>query len=240
MSDIYTAPPTDQSTKAPTEGTETVEQRIDEETAKEKALAEDTVTAVLHRVGEFKRTELWGAYTVRPGKSFLNEEKDEEVVLILRAHPITNLKWIMTTLILLIMPPLIIVTGLTSSIAFKYVFIGQLAWYLVTLGFAFEKFLDWFYSVLIITNERIMDVDFVNLLYRDIQLANLNHIEEPSMVSGGFVRSAFSFGDVSVATAADEPPLEGISIPHPEKVIQIISELSEELEKERGAASRVL
>ena len=113
----------------------------------------------------------------------------------------------------------------------KYVFMGKMVWYLLTLGFGFEKFLDWYYSFLIVTNERLVDVDFVNLLTRDIQYANLNHIEEPSLISGGFVRSIFNFGDVSVATAADEPAIESLAAPWPEKVINIISELSEELEK---------
>jgi hypothetical protein len=53
------------------------------------------------------------------------------------------------------------------------------------------------------------------------------------MVAGGFIRSMFRYGDIFVATAAEEATVEGRGIPYPDKVIKIISELSEELEKRR-------
>ena len=106
-------------------------------------------------------------------------------------------------------------------------------WYVVILGFAFEKFLNWYYSVFIITNERMVDIDFVNLLYRVVSYANLNHIEEPTMAVGGILRSMFRYGDVHVSTAAEKSTLEALAVPYPDKVVNIISQLSEELEKRR-------
>jgi hypothetical protein len=202
-----------------------------EMTPKEQARA--LVNEVLKRCGESKRRILGGAYEVSPGSKFMDEQDDEEVVLILRAHPITNIRWMAAVVGALILPEILGWAGLFNAVPFKYVFVGKLMWYLMTLGFAFEKFLDWYYSVLIVTNERLVDVDFVNLLYRVVSYATLNHIEEPSMVMGGFVRSFFRYGDLSVATAAEVPTIEAVAIPYPDKVIRIISELAEELEKRR-------
>ena len=39
-------------------------------------------------------------------------------------------------------------------------------WYLILAAFIFEEFLGWFFNVNIITDERIVEVDFHNLIYR--------------------------------------------------------------------------
>ena len=170
---------------------------------------------------------------VSPGGRFINEQEDEEVVLLLRAHPITNVRWMLTVIGALVLPEILVAVGMFANVPFKFVFVGRLVWYLMILGFSFEKFLNWYYSVFIVTNERVVDIDFVNLLHRVVSYATLNHIEEPTMVAGGFIRSWFRYGDVSVATAAEFPAIEARAVPYPDKVIRVISELSEELEKRR-------
>ncbi len=200
---------------------------------KEKAQAKVLVTDILRRVGETKKQILGGAYTVFPGRKFINEQEDEEVVLVLRAHPITNVKWILISIGALILPGLMTLTGALDDLPGKFVFLGKLFWYLGVMGYTFERFLNWYYSVFILTNERIVDIDFINLLYRIVSYATLNHIEEPVMAAGGFIRSWFRYGDIFIATAAEHPSIEARGVPYPDKVIKIISELSEELEKRR-------
>lgn len=193
----------------------------------------ELVRAVVKRSGEVKRRAAGGSYCVLPEKRFVNEQQDEEVALLLRAHPITNIGWMMLVVIMLIVPEIFVSIGMFAGVPGKLVFIGRLAWYLVTLGFAFEKFLYWFYSVVVITNERIIDIDFINLLQRDVSYVALNHVEEPSMVAGGLFRTIFQYGDVNVASAAEVPSVEAKAVPYPDRVVRIISELSEELEKRR-------
>lgn len=228
---VHTDLPTHTHTQTQTHTHPAGQDQPDHLTPKQQARA--LIEEVLKKTGETKRKILGGAYEVCPGSSFINEQNDEEVVLILRAHPIMNLRWMLIVAGALILPEILGWAGVFNPIPFKYVFVGKLSWYLVILGFAFEKFLSWYYSVFIVTNERLVDIDFVNLLYRVVSYANLNHIEEPAMVMGGFVRSFFKYGDIHVATAAEAPTLEAVGIPHPDKVIRIISELSEELEKRR-------
>lgn len=198
-----------------------------------KEYLQKLIPDILNKSGEVVKKELNGAYEVCPKTRFINEQSDEEVILLLRAHPITNLKWIFISIFVLLLPELFIGVGMFAAFPFKVVLLTRLIWYLWVVGYAFEKFLTWFFSVLIVTNERVVDIDFENLLYRVMSYVNLNHIEEPTMVSGGFIRSFFKFGDISVATAAESTTVEGLAIPYPDKVIRIISELSEELEKRR-------
>lgn len=188
---------------------------------------------VLHRVGEHPRSAMFGAYCVRPGRQFITQQDDEEIVLLLRAHPITNIPWMSLVFLMLLVPSLVTGFNIFQGVPGKFIFIGQLVWYLVTLMYAFERFLYWYYSVFLVTNERLVDIDFENLMWRVVTYANLNHIEEPAMVTGGFIRSIFQYGNVFVTTASDQPSVEALSVPWPQKVIDIISRLSEELEKRR-------
>ncbi|MEK7154512.1 MAG: hypothetical protein AAB697_00115 [Patescibacteria group bacterium] len=194
----------------------------------------EVIDKVLVDTGEEPRKSLMGAYCVYPGSRFITQQEDEEIVLLLRAHPITNIGWVLLTLVMLILPGILLSTGIFAAVPGKFILVGRLTWYLVTLMYAMERFLYWHYSVFIVTNERLVDIDFENLMYRTITYANLNHIEEPAMMTGGFIRSMFQYGDVVVTTASEQPTIEALGVPWPQKVVDIISRLAEELEKRRA------
>jgi hypothetical protein len=231
MQEIYKA--NQSSQKEIKEADSTSRETGDERKVRLRDQTRELVKEVLGRVGEKPRKDAGGAYNVWPEGRFINEQEDEEVVLLLRAHPITNLRWILMAILMAVFPELLSLAGMFTGVPLRFMLAGRLFWYLAIFGFCFEKFLNWWYSVLIVTNERVVDIDFVNLLYRVVSYATLNHIEEPSMVAGGFIRSLFRYGDIFVATAAEAATVEGRGIPYPDKVIKIISELSEELEKRR-------
>ena len=203
------------------------------EMVESRAWWQEVVAEVLEKVGEKTGKSMLGAYSVRPGSKFITQQEDEEIVLLLRAHPITNIPWMLTVLAMLILPSIFMMTGAFAAVPGKFIFVAQLMWYLAILAFSMEKLLGWYYSIFIVTNERLVDIDYFNLMYRHVTYANLNHIEEPTMVMGGFVRSLFQYGDVLVTTASEVPTVEAKGVPHPDKVIDIISRLSEELEKRR-------
>lgn len=196
-----------------------------------KSWWKEVIDKVLIDAGEEPRKSLMGAYCVYPGSRFITQQEDEEIVLLLRAHPITNVGWILLTIVMLVLPGFLLATGIFAAVPGKFILVGRLTWYLVTLMYAMERFLYWYYSVFIVTNERLVDIDFENLMYRVITYANLTHIEEPTMVTGGFVRSMFQYGNVFVTTASENPSVEALGVPWPQKVVDIISRLAEEQEK---------
>ncbi|MDO8487687.1 MAG: hypothetical protein Q7S31_00035 [bacterium] len=193
----------------------------------------EVIGKVLNDAGEQPRRAVGGAYCVYPGIRFINQQQDEEIVLLLRAHPITNLGWILITLAMLVLPTLLLATGMFASVPGKFILVGRFVWYVMAFAFAFEKFLYWYYSVFLVTNERLVDIDFPNFLQREVTFANLNHIEEPESIIRGFIRSVLRYGDVNVTTASERPSIEAIGVPYPDKVVDIINRLAEELEKRR-------
>jgi hypothetical protein len=191
------------------------------------------IDKVIKETGEHTRRELNGAYHVLPHERFVTQQQDEEVVLLLRAHPITNVGWIAMMIVMLIIPTLLELTGMFNGIPMRFMFVGKMTWYLMAWALGFERFLHWYYSLFIITNERVVDIDFYNLMSRVVTHVNLNHIEEPVMSQHGFGATLFNYGHVLVQTAGERQTVECAACPWPHKVIDIINRLSEELEKRR-------
>jgi len=96
---------------------------------------------------------------------FINEDPEEKIILLLRKHPITNLGWLSITFLMLIAPPFLSVASPFEMLPWGFQIILSLVWYLITTAFVLEQFLSWFFHVNIVTDERIIEVDFVNLLY---------------------------------------------------------------------------
>ncbi len=167
---------------------------------------------------------------------FINEDPEEKIILLLRKHPITNLKWITTSFFWFIAPSFATILPLFDSIPLRFRLVGYVMWYLVLVAYIFEKFLSWFFHVNIITDERIIEVDFHHILYREMTDANIDHIEDVTVEMSGAVRTYFNFGRVDIQTAAEVPKIDFNSVPHPDKVARILRDLriEEEIEKIEG------
>ncbi|KKQ52958.1 hypothetical protein A2865_02415 [Candidatus Woesebacteria bacterium RIFCSPHIGHO2_01_FULL_39_17] len=167
---------------------------------------------------------------------FVNADPEEKVVLLLRRHPITNLQWLVTAFLMLLAPsffPIILPYELLPP---GFQIILPLVWYLITFAFILEKFLSWFFHVNIVTDERIIEVDFFNLVSREITDANIDQIQDVTPRVVGSIRTFFNFGDVVIQTAASIPLITFEAVPNPDKVARILREsrIEEEQEKLEG------
>lgn len=167
---------------------------------------------------------------------FVNEDPEEKIILLLRKHPITNIKWILIAFLMIIAPSFLPIFNFFSLLPFEFQLIFVLIWYLITTAFILEQFLTWFFHVNIITDERIIDVDFITLLYREISEANIDQIQDVTVEVGGALRTFLHFGDVLIQTAAEVPKIRFESVPQPDKVARVLRELriEEEIEKIEG------
>ena len=98
----------------------------------------------------------------------------------------------------------------------------------------------WFYNVYIVTNERLVDVDFVGLLSKTVNVCQMSRVEDVNYTQKGFFASMLNYGDVIVQTASEQktPDSSGElsaftfeSIAYPDRVAALISQLTEETEK---------
>ncbi len=164
---------------------------------------------------------------------FIGKDSDEKIILFLRRHPITNIGWILITLILLFAPMFLSIFPILSFLPENFKFISVAIWYLLTTAFAFESFLGWFFNVCIVTDERIFDVDFMNLVYREISEANIDQIQDVTVRMGGVIRTVFNYGDVLIQTASEVPRIEFSSVSKPDLVARVLRELRVEEEQEK-------
>ncbi len=169
------------------------------------------------------------------GITFSGEEDNEQIILLLRAHIITNIRWILATLGLAIIPiilvPLIGSFGLPVGAGTGFVLI--LFWYMGIFTYAFISFLYWYFNVYIVTDERVIDVDWYSVIYRKVSSAQISHIEDVAATQSGVFAGIFDFGNVNIQTAAEEENFEFTNVPHPQLVAKKIEELMQ-LEEAEG------
>lgn len=160
----------------------------------------------------------------------------EQVILVLRQHPITQFKWVIAVLVMMFLPLLFSSAGIFSFLPSTYRFAAVLGWYMIIFGLVVESFLKWFYRVYIITDERIIDVDFLSMMYKDVSTTKIDKIEDVTSISTGFLASVIDYGSIIIQTAATKQELQFESVPHPSKVTALLNELilEEELEKYEG------
>ncbi|HUW21169.1 MAG TPA: PH domain-containing protein [Candidatus Bathyarchaeia archaeon] len=170
--------------------------------------------------------------------SFETQEKDEEIILILRNHWITNIGWVALSVLLTVLPGFLLILLPFGFLPLRFKVMAILLWYLFLGGFIFQHFLGWFFNVFIITDERIIDFDFYGLIYKEISDAKTEDIQDVTYRVGGFLRNLFNFGDVFIQTAAEQARFEFYNVPDPGRVAKILRELisEEEIEKLEGRA----
>lgn len=165
--------------------------------------------------------------------SFESQAASENVVLLLRKHPITQLQWVITALVFAVMPLGFSYFPVYDMLPFSYK-LGIIAlWYLALFGFSFQSFLLWFYNVYILTDERVIDVDFISLAQKNITSAKIDNIEDITSESAGFSSTFFNYGNVLIQTAGAQQEITFEAVPQPAKVTAILNDLLLEEEREK-------
>lgn len=170
------------------------------------------------------------------------QQKEEEILLLVRKHWLTNIKWILIVLGLVIAGMFLPQLPLFGLIPLNFQFMTRVIWYLITTAVALEGFFDWYFDTFVITDERIIDIDFSNLVYKNITATKIDKIEDVTYNISGAVNSIFNFGTVLVQTAgtgmrvaADDTQgtIEIINVPNPAMVAKLINEMVLEEEQEQ-------
>jgi hypothetical protein len=170
---------------------------------------------------------------------FETQESKEKIILFLRRHFITNIPWIIVSFIMLILPILLSPFFNLNFMPARYQIITFILWYLITSAYILENYLSWYFNVYIITDERVIDVDFYSLIYKRISETKIEKIEDVTYSQGGIAQSFFDYGLVNIQTAGEITEFEFDAIPHPSKVAKVLNQLllQEEQEKIEGRIS---
>ena len=163
---------------------------------------------------------------------FQERQSEEEIILVLRRHWVTNITWILTAIIMILAPALLKYVPLLSSFPVNFQLVALIIWYLVTIAFTFEKFLSWYFNLYIITDERIIDIDFNNLIDKKFTDAKISMIQDVTSRITGVPQTMFNFGNILIQTASEIPEIVFEKVPNPDIIIKVLQLMRQEEEQE--------
>lgn len=180
---------------------------------------------------EHNHLHTFAAYCENPSSiTFADRLDDEEILLLLRKHFVTNIPWVIKAVALSLVPLIIMMVIFFEFISIdflppNYAVISLLFYYFIVFGYVFVNYLTWFYNVSLVTNERIVDVDFSQIVFENVAATKLTQVEDVHYSQIGVIRSIFDYGDVILQTAGTLPNFDFLAVPHPERVIKVIGAL---------------
>jgi hypothetical protein len=163
--------------------------------------------------------------------TFHKQDPDEKIILLLRKHFITNVSWIITTVFFSLLP---LFMGIIFSIfsfsappvPIQFIPVLLATYYLLVTLYAITHFISWLYNVFIVTQKRIVDVDFSDVIYHDVAITKIEEVEDVHYTQSGFLSSIFNYGNLFVQTQADKANFEALGVPQPAEAAHILIELT--------------
>lgn len=160
---------------------------------------------------------------------FDTQDVEENVILLLRRHWVTNFPWMMTAVFFLFAPIILSAFPILNFLPLNYQFMAVIIWYLLVIAFIYEQFLSWYFNIYLITDQRVIDYDFYNLLYKKTTDADLEKIQDVSVKMGGVAQVLFNYGDVFIETAGSIPNIDFEKVPNPSRIQTVIHELRDQV-----------
>ncbi|MDO8514963.1 MAG: hypothetical protein Q7S14_00550 [bacterium] len=172
------------------------------------------------------------AFLAYPTKAcFTGEQKGEVIILLMRAHIVTIVPWLLVSLVLFFAPsflfPLVFKYNILPALTIGQTTSFTLFWYLASFTYAFINFLFWFFNVYIVTNKQIVDIDWYSVISHKLSSAPLAKVQDITSRRMGVLAGVFDFGNVTIQTAGELPNFDFTNVPHPQLVVNRIKELTQ-------------
>ena len=129
---------------------------------------------------------------------------------------------------------MIVLTILLGISLIKIATIGQAIFistflFSIVLSSSYLDAVKWIYNVGIITDERVVDIDFSVFTSRDIATTTIEDITEVTSKSSGFFAGLFRYGTIDVSTRGVTPNIEFADAPDPLYITSVLNHLMESL-----------
>lgn len=176
---------------------------------------------------------------VFPIKTKMEVQGDtEKIQLIIRQDLVTNIPRILVSFFIAVVPFVVFSSfgrdSLGADLLLDVVSVQTrttilIIWYLFLAMYMFQSILLWFFNVLVVTNERIIDLDVSWPFHRVVTEARLEQVQDVSLKQGGLFASVFNYGSIYVQTAGIEQNIEITRCPQPGFVHDRITDFVEEV-----------
>lgn len=167
--------------------------------------------------------------------SFIQQKSYEHIVSKLRRHPVTYIPTLLFFGILLLIPlalylmlksifPEILEMPTVSILGILFFSI----YYLSIALFFYTSFITFYLDLLIITNDRLIDINQDNLFSRRISEMDLHQIEDVTSEVRGFFPSLFNYGTLTIQNASAVVKFIVPNVKNPSKLREMILTLADE------------
>lgn len=166
---------------------------------------------------------------------FIHQKPYEHIVYKVRRHYVTLVPAILIFVLLLLAP--LGVAWLVTNVFPRLlempaapplgILLGSL-YYLSVLLFFYTYFIDFYLDVLVITNDRLIDIEQLGLFARSVSELDLYKTQDVTSTVKGIFASLFNYGDVSIQTAGAAEKFHVQNVPNPEGLRQAILDLTDE------------
>lgn len=195
-----------------------------------------TTAPSLKRSREFLKQKRDVAEVNRYVQKIIKEsEEKEKLIIFLRRHWINLFLQLLPFLIIviLIFAAYFLLSYFTSlkilnSLEWQFIRLATALFSLFLWSFVFVVFIDYYLDVWIVTDCRIVNIEQKGLFRREISELRLDNVQDLTTEIIGIIPTFFDFGDLYVQTAGKRERFQFKSIPHPERVRDVILILSEE------------
>jgi len=165
--------------------------------------------------------------------SFYGKDSDEDIVLIVRRHWIAYIPDMFIILLVLLVPLILLL------LSTKLVFLGSPVLYIgmfvlsIALGstLILSTILKWYYTIHIVTDQRIIIVKMNNAFYHSYSEAQLEKIEDINHKHVGFLGTFFDVGNLDIDTAGHGVDFTLSMLPRPREMQDILNDLLEMKQK---------
>lgn len=110
--------------------------------------------------------------------------------------------------------------------------------FLILLGaiYGLRTFVIWYFNALVITSQRLVDIDQRGFFERVVSEVSYEKIQDVSYRRKGIWQTIFHYGNVRIRAAGATVDLEFQNIKNPEKIQEMVADLSH-LDKKRSEAA---
>ncbi len=153
----------------------------------------------------------------------LHVKDAEQVKTIARRHIATLLPSLSLSFLLIVGPFFVLFPLFRWGMPGVIVFLVALS---LGILFGTRSLMLWDSDVLVVTNIRVVDVDQRGAFTRMISEVPLASVQDITWSQKGFLESLFRMGTVRLQSSGGSTTIEAKRVPHPEKLQQLISDLS--------------
>lgn len=184
---------------------------------------------------EHQSSNFFKAFVAKPTNIHLDiQDKDEHIVLVLRQHLITQVKPALILFFIIFgIPALLSASNFLGVLPAEFAQAFDVFWTVLSFGLITQGFLMWFFNVYIVTDERVIDVDFHSMIHRNVSYAKIENIEDVTAKSVGPLSTVFDYGTILIQTAGEKTQFEFDHVPQPAKITKLLNELILEEEREK-------